>query len=899
MKIRAALLILFLLTVPISVAGTDIALLFEGYLNKGDYVLVGPLTVVLSNVDKNYTSGEWVAFIAVLDEEGNPINLEYRVIEVPDQAKIQELLSNETFLMAMAETLGYNVSNPIEYAQFLLWLNSASPAEIYEAVVKTIEEHPELGLTVEDIMKPYPIPYLTPLRENETMEVEYKGNKLYITALLVYPNGAKLSISGPPGWRASMVQGLVISSIETPTVVRPGDVFDVKVHLKNIGARKVRYLTVILSPTPVIPESREEGAASIIPQTLSQTGLAQGALYPAHTSFQYFDFLEPGEDKVVTFRYKVNENARAGIYPLYLTVVYFVYTKDDQMERRMLFDFAGVTVARDEDAAFQLVEIKGPRIVHPGEDFSLTIRLRNAGRDIAKNVFGELVIDRIEGLSNNAVIPVEGTGQFFVQFVNPAGEYEHTFRLHVAESTKTGTYTFRLRLRYYSGNSNEEKTQEMTFSVTVIRRRAAFIEIEEVRIDPKEVEPGDTFKIIMKLKNVGESDARALEVRIVPYEVSVRRDVQKVDLSALSNLPITGSQELSENLALALNRIMEELARENVQAFLPIGEDNVRYGSIIRPNESLKVEFTLKANERLENGVYPLRVSLKYLSAPDDREISDERLVGVEVTGREMLVVSKVSTSPSRVLPGTDNVEVSFEVENIGSGVARYVILRPLVEPPFELSETSEQLINIGTLMPGDSARASFRINVDDGAKAGTYIIPLELTYKGPAGEVRKLQLELPIIVAEKPRIVIEKVKFDRPPTQGEDVNVYITVRNVGGEQAESVVIEGVVRSSQPFTLVKRTDYIGNLDPGQAGQGVITLTVGKNAIPKTYTIQVRIRAVGDREKGDDNVYIFEGTIEVPVQENVEEKEKLRNTAVATGILALVLSILIYWRRRSG
>jgi len=139
---------------------------------------------------------------------------------------------------------------------------------------------------------------------------------------------------------------------------------------------------------------------------------------------------------------------------------------------------------------------------------------------------------------------------------------------------------------------------------------------------------------------------------------------------------------------------------------------------------------------------------------------------------------------------------VSLEVENIGSGIAKYILLKPKPKDPFQLSETSEQVINLGTLRQGDSAKAVFRINVKDGIKGGTYEIPVEITYKDSLGETRSITLNVPIIVNDKPKIIVEGVRFDKTPMQGEDVKVYVKVKNVGGERAGNVIIEGVVKAS-------------------------------------------------------------------------------------------------------
>lgn len=875
------------------------ALLFEGYLNKGDSILVGPLVVVLQDVKRDYAVNEsestYKAMILIL-KDNKVLNMDYASIKVPNPEKIQELLTNTTFLYAMAETLGYNTTNPVELAQFYLWLNSASQEEIVDAVFKTVEEHPELGISKEDLLMTITYPNMELIGENETIEVDVDGERVSITALQIYPNGARISISGPPEWNASMIPAYLTTWAETPEKVRPGDEITVKVHLKNEGSLKAKFITVVVSQTPVSFAPSGGGTGEAIAQVVSQRGAVQSVLLPVDSAVKYIEYLDGKEEKVVEFRFKVNENVDPGIYPLYISLAYYSQMGEN-LQMLQGFNYFSITVIREGEATFEVESIEKPEVVHPGEDFDITVALRNLGFEPAK----EVLVDLSPSLEfqNGAILIDNTTKQHFTYTVNTNKVMEYKFRLHVSEDASTGSYPIRLKVTYYSGDSKEQREQTFEFSVQVVRRNQAFIEIESVEMDPKAIEPGDEFVLKVKVKNVGEERARAFSFRIEPSEVNAPGEVTKVDLSSLQNLPIQGSQSMSENLQIAINQIMEQLARENINAFLPIGEDNIKYLPELAPGEEKILEFHLKANERLENGIYPLKVSLEYLSTPNDEKLTDDRLIGIPILGREHIIISKVSTSPSRVLAGTNNVEITFEVENIGSGSARYVILKPMPEDPFELSETSEQIINIGTLRQGDSAKASFRVNVGEWAEGGTYEIPVKIEYKDSSGNVKEDTIKIPVIVNEKPKITVEKVSFDKTPMQGEEILIYIRVKNVGGEQAENVIIEGVVKADQPFTLSKRSDYVGTLDPGREGEGVLELSIANNAIPKDYVVQVRIRAVGDKESGDDNVYVFEEFITIPVKENTETRRNLRTAGAFIGVLALVVILWTYWRGKKG
>ncbi|AEK73355.1 hypothetical protein GQS_07285 [Thermococcus sp. 4557] len=760
--------------------------LFEGYLSKGEAVLLGPLMITLTDTQKDYGNGEYYAMLIIM-KEGKILNAEYKTMLVPNPQKIQFLLLNPAFLVALAETQGYDMSECEEYINntpafnacllanaygFYQWLNTAPPRELADAVVRTIQTHPELGIKEDDVLMEVTYPDITPVREGETVEVDVDGQKTYITVNEIYPNGVRLSVSGPAEWRAATLPGLVISNVEVPPTVQPGETVTVKVHLKNEGAQKVRYLNVFVTPTPM-SFNGSSSIASAVSMALSQSGLSQSVFYPEGSAAQYIEYLEGKENVTLTFRIKINPNANVGTYPLYVGVVYFT-----------------------------------------------------------------------------------GMG---------------------ANMRMVQSYNF--------------------IALTVKKGREGFVEITDVETEPREISPGDTFRVRFTLVNAGAEPVKAVSLKISSYQVLVPGAVGNVDLSSLSQLPVQGAEGLSQNLQDYLNGLMHQLAKENIEAFLPIGEDNVKYAAELMPGENVTLEFTVKANDRLANGIYPMRIELKYVSEPDESEVTDERLVGIEITGRVKLILSKASTSPSKVLPGTDNVEVSFKIDNVGTGTARTVIVRPLLKWPFTFSESGDQMLGLGSLGKGDSAQGSFRVNVADNASSGTYEIPLLLTYTNDLGMEKNLTLRVPVMIGAKPNIEVAEVRFDPEPLQGETVNVYVKLKNTGGEKATSVLIEGVVKADQPFSLDKRTDYIGDLAPGAVGEGVIVLKVDKNAIPKDYSIGLRIRAVGDPNQGDDNVYVFERTVVMTVGENTKTESNLRNLAIAIGALVVVVVLYTYMRSR--
>ncbi|WP_148883119.1 COG1361 S-layer family protein [Thermococcus aciditolerans] len=786
---KAAFMVILMLILPLGgklALATYEALLFDGYMDKGESILVGPLVITLVDTTVNYTTGDEYALF-IITKDGQLIGGKYVTIYVPDPEKMARLLANPEFLVALAETQGYDVEECAGYVNdtaefnacllanaygFYQWLNHASPEEIAKAVMQTIDEHPELGITKEDVTKPITYPESMPIKEGDTVEFMVDNRTVTLSVPEVYPNVARVIVNGPSQWKGATAPGNIVSTVRITEYVYPGDTATVEVTLKNEGATKARYVNVFVSPEP-IAFNNTPSLASGLSAVLSQGKFSQEVFYPKWSSVQYVEYIEPKGSTTLTFKIRVNPNADIGIYPVYVGIIYFT----------------GV-----------------------GENMRM------------------------------------------VQSYNVVA------------------------LRIY-------------------QKRSAFVEITRVETEPMEISPGDTFTVRFTLENPGAEPVKALSLKISSYKVPVQGEIKNVDLSALSQLPLQGSEQLSGSLQDALNQIMAQLAKQNIEAFLPIGEDNVKYVAELQPGDKTTLEFRIKANDRLENGIYPLRIELKYLTEPSEEEITDERLVGIDVTGRAQLILSKVSTSPGKIIPGTDNIEVDFQVDNVGTGTARTVIVKPMPEWPFSLSESSEQMLGLGSLGKGDSAQSSFKINVANNASSGTYEIPLLVTYTNDLGITKNVTLKVPVIIGAKPNIEVVGVRFDPEPLQGEAVNVYIKLKNTGGEKATSVLIEGVVKADQPFSLDKRTDYIGDLAPGAVGEGVIVLKIDKNAIPKDYSIGLRIRAVGDPNQGDDNVYVFERTVVMTVGENTKTESNLRNLAIAIGALVVVVVLYTYMRGR--
>ena len=116
----------------------------------------------------------------------------------------------------------------------------------------------------------------------------------------------------------------------------------------------------------------------------------------------------------------------------------------------------------------------------------------------------------------------------------------------------------------------------------------------------------------------------------------------------------------------------------------------------------------------------------------------------------------------------------------------------------------------------------------------------------------------LPFLVKARPNLEI--VSVEGSGLAGKTADLYITVKNVGTEDAESTDVRLIKQSAQPFSTDVRSDYLGLIAPGEEAVAVFHLDVSSDAEIKEHDLKLIIRAKGDSDSGDDNIYLFSYSI---------------------------------------
>jgi hypothetical protein len=213
-----------------------------------------------------------------------------------------------------------------------------------------------------------------------------------------------------------------------------------------------------------------------------------------------------------------------------------------------------------------------------------------------------------------------------------------------------------------------------------------------------------------------------------------------------------------------------------------------------------------------------------------------------------------------------------------------------LVDPNAPI-DIQEDTLLLGSLSSGKSVStpAKFPIEIYDNAKAGTYDLRLNISYRSqrdsavtpPYGDTyywyedMNQSMILHVVVEEEPYFTISNVESDLKA--GDEKTINVTYTNTG----EQVARECIARISvvDPFTTTDDQSYLGDMNPGESKTATFDVNVAEDATIKDYSIssEIKYKDVHDESQYSDN-------LKVPVDVSAAEK---MNASVAVGFVVLV------------
>jgi len=260
-----------------------------------------------------------------------------------------------------------------------------------------------------------------------------------------------------------------------------------------------------------------------------------------------------------------------------------------------------------------------------------------------------------------------------------------------------------------------------------------------------------------------------------------------------------------------------------------------------------------------------------------------------------ILNIASLETIPSEIRPGDNYVKIVTRIENVGSKDAKAIELDVTTPSGITASYSNDNRAWIGRLNAGESKEFTTFIDVEENTTPGLYYVKYDYAYSDlDDNKYTKDQL-IPLRIKESPYLEVIDVKGEG--AAGTKTKLYVTVKNTGTESAELVDVRIMKQSVQPFAVDVRSDYIGELAPGEEGVAVFEINILSEAAVKEHDLKVLIRAKGDTDEGDDNIYTFSRNATINVTPAKNTKLIYAIAIVVVALIALVAYNMMKKKRK--
>lgn len=388
---------------------------------------------------------------------------------------------------------------------------------------------------------------------------------------------------------------------------------------------------------------------------------------------------------------------------------------------------------------------------------------------------------------------------------------------------------------------------------------AIWVSEEPVELDfylmdftPQTIEPGETTILNITLKNLAPADGMYLNTSLDPDDVS---PVDVVGIIKKRIDRITGSQEPD------------------------------KYFGVIQ-NEEIQLSIVVHVDNNTTEGVYNVPLVL-FWEDNLRRHWSQTLDMGIHIKGNPLIRVVKVSTSPVELRTDTEKNEVNIAVENAGKTTAKSVKLDVELKDPFTEAYSSSSSDFVTHILPDSSNDFVVTIDIDEDALAGTYTLPLKLSYRTDDAAY-KVEDKINIKISKKAKFEVQN--FTSAPSviiPGDDFIINIPVENTGQERAENV--KAVIKTKSYFTGVK-TDYLGDIKVGDSKLATFELTADRDTIPDNYENDITLIW----SEGEDRLEEIT-SFGITVSRERDEGTFPAGAAVILGLMIGIVAVVV-WRK---
>jgi len=354
-----------------------------------------------------------------------------------------------------------------------------------------------------------------------------------------------------------------------------------------------------------------------------------------------------------------------------------------------------VTIVVEDEPQFTVTRIRGDSIV-AGDNGEVQYAIRNTGTSTATDTEATFKTNTEGTFFGQATGPSQSTARS-IGSLEPREEEVVSVQMGAEENTDPGTYPIPVTVEFENRNGITETADTARTNFTVQRDRS--FEVNNVRLTDFRVDEPEA-KLRATLTNEGPAPVQDMVVRIGAQD--------RLPLSVTSGEAAVGD--------------------------LDVGD-------------STEVSFTVNIPEEAEPGSISVPLMLEYENDADDVLQPTTPLRQRVVIGEERDRFRVLRTNAT-VSPGGDG-ELTTTIEYTGNETVTNANIKLFTNDPLSSSDDGAYL---GTVEPGETVTATFRISASDTALTKEYTSAVEIRYDEPDGDTRftgSLTIGVPVSTEE------------------------------------------------------------------------------------------------------------------------------------------------------
>lgn len=286
------------------------------------------------------------------------------------------------------------------------------------------------------------------------------------------------------------------------------------------------------------------------------------------------------------------------------------------------------------------------------------------------------------------------------------------------------------------------------------------IQIAQLKYEPYPIEPGTYFDVWLKVKNVGNGDAKTVVIEFIP-DYPFRYNAQKT--KTIGSLP----------------------SRQ---------EAVVKFDNIQVEKNALEGEAYLK---------FVLNAGGAYILNPITKELT------VEIRQVMPILSLQVYSQPEIIQQGS-TAKIFVDIKNLENSLVKDINLKlNLPNELIPIGSTTEKKID--SLLPDQTKTLEFSIMPDADAASKAYSIPINLTYYDETGSPHSKEDTLGILIGDSTDYMIA-VEDSSTFSKNKKGTVTVSLSNIGPSDIKYAILE-LIPTKNYEVISNPQKYIGNLEP--------------------------------------------------------------------------------------